>query len=119
MLALVPDLVSKLLCFACSRGHRKVVSITTLIVVSAPLELVAALSIVAVSCHLGGAELVPRRFKLLFRVLVAKDRNVSDFLFRVLVTMSSRFALFKLQNLLLLLSSKPLRSYNDHYVLAL
>ena len=37
----------------------KVVSITTLIVVSAPLGLVAALSIVVISCHLGVAGLVP------------------------------------------------------------
>ena len=54
----------------------KVVSITTLIVVSAPLGLVAALSSIVFSCHLGGAGLVPRRFKLLFRVLVTKDRSV-------------------------------------------
>ena len=86
----------------------KVISIATLIMVAAPLRLVAALSIIVVSCHLGGAGMVPRRFKLLFRVLVTKARNVSDFLFRVLVTMSSRFALFKLQNLLLLLLSKSL-----------
>ena len=102
----MPDLAPKLLCFACLRGHGKVVSITTLIVVFTPLGLVAALSIIVVSCHLGGAGLVPRRFKLLFRVLVTKACNVLDFLFWVLVTMSSRFALFKLQNLLSLLSSK-------------
>ena len=102
-----------------ARTATEIVLITTLIVVSAPLGLVAALLVILVSCHLGGAGLVPRRFKLLFRVLVAKARNVPDFLFRVLVTMSSRFALFKLQNLLLLLSSKSSSSYNDHYVLTL
>ena len=100
MSALVPDLAPKLLCFACSCGHGKVVSVTTLIVVSASLGLVAALLIIVVSCHLGGAGLVPRRFKLLFWVLAAKARNVSDFLFWVPVTVSSHFALFKLQILL-------------------
>ena len=59
----------------------KVGLIATLIVVSAPLWLVAALSIVVISCHLDGARLAPRHFKLLFRVLVTKARNVSDFLF--------------------------------------
>ena len=116
-MALVPNPASKLLCFACSHGHGKVVLITTLIVVSAPLELVVALSIIVVSCYLGGGGLVPRRFKLLFLVLVAKARNVSDFLFWVLVTMSSRFTLFKLQNLLSLLSLNPPSRYIDHYVL--
>ena len=62
--------------------------------VSAPLGLVVALLVVViVSYHLGDAGLVPRRFELLFRVLVTKAGNVLDFLFRVLVTMSSRFTL--------------------------
>ena len=39
-----------------------------LIMVSTPLGLVADLSIVVISCHLGGAGLVPRRFDFLFRV---------------------------------------------------
>ena len=92
MSVLVPDLASKLLCFACARGRGKVVSIATLIVVTAPVGLVAALSNIVLLYHLGGAGLVPRRFKLLFRVLVTKVCNVSDSLFQVLVTKSSRFA---------------------------
>ena len=88
----------------------KVVSVATLIVVTAPLGFVAALSIIVISCHLGGAGLVPRHFKLLFRVLFTKARTVSDFLFWVLVTISSRFRLFELQNLLSLLSSKSLHA---------
>merc|ERR1711966_58263 len=96
--------------------------------------------LIVVSCHLGGAGLVPRRFELVLDrftnqtfqgtlhlwsgcwvvsnscVLVTKARNVSDFHFRVLVTMSSRFALFKLQNLLSLrLLHSPRARYNDHY----
>ena len=92
--------------------------VTTLIVIPVPLELVASLSIIVIPCHLGGAGLVLRRFKLLFQVLVKKVRNILDFLFWVLVTMSSRFVLIKLQNLLSLLLSKSSRSYNDHYDLA-
>ena len=66
----------------------KIISIATLIVVPAPLGLVVALSVVVIiSCHLGGAALVPRCFELLVRVLVTKTRNVCDFLFQVLVTM--------------------------------
>ena len=103
----MPDLASKLFCFACSRSHGKVVSIATLIVVTAPVGLVAALSNIVLLYHLGGAGLVPRRFKLLFRVLVTKARNVLDFLIRVLVTMPSRFALFKVQNLLLCFRQSP------------
>ena len=92
MSALVPDLASKLLYFACPRGHGKIVSIAILIVFSAPVGLVAVLLVIfVVSCHLGSAGLVPRRFELLFQVLVTKAPNVLDFLFRVLVTMSSRF----------------------------
>ena len=60
-----------------ARAATEIVLIATLIVVTEPLGLVAALSIIVISCHLGGAGLVPRRFKLLFRVLVAKARNVS------------------------------------------
>ena len=63
MSPLVLDLALKLLYFACLCGHGKVV------VVPAPLGLVVVLSIIVISCHLGGAGLVPRRFKLLFWVL--------------------------------------------------
>ena len=73
--------------------------IATLIVVSSPLGLVV------ISCHLGGAGLVLATFRLPVSGLVTKARNVSDFLFRILVTMSSRFALFKFQNLLFVLAS--------------
>ena len=49
------------------------ISIATLIVVSAPFGFVAALSaVVIILGHLGFAGLVPRRFKLLFRVLVTR-----------------------------------------------
>ena len=93
MSALVPDLASN--CFVLlARAATEIVSIATLIVVSAPLGLVAALSIIVIiSCHLGDARLVPRHFELLFRVLVTKAHNVSDFLFRVLFAVSSRFIL--------------------------
>ena len=59
----------------------------------------------AISCHLGGAGLVLATFRLPVSGLVTTARNVSDFLFRILVTMSSRFALFKFQNLLFVLAS--------------
>ena len=70
------------------------VSIATLIVVSTPLGLVAALLVlVIISCYLGSTGLVPRRFELLFLVLVTKAHKILDFLFWVLVTMSRRFKL--------------------------
>ena len=54
-------------------GATEFVSITILIMVSAPSGLVAALSIVVIVFgHLGGAGLVSRRFELLCRVLVTK-----------------------------------------------
>ena len=78
---------------------RKKILIATLIVVPVLLGLVAALSIVVISCHLGGAGLVLATFRPPVSGLVIKACKVLDFLFRVLVTMSNRFALFKLQNL--------------------
>ena len=61
------------------RGHGKFVLIAPLIVVSAPLGLVAVLLIIIILCHLGGAGLVPQRFKLRFRVLVTKADSVLVF----------------------------------------
>ena len=78
-MVLAPDLSSKLLCSACSRGRRKVVSIATLSVVTVPLGLVATLSIILISCHLGGAGLVPRRFKLLFCTLQIAELTFAAF----------------------------------------
>ena len=77
-----------------TRAATEIASIATLIVISLPLGLVAALlGIAIISCHLGGAGLVPRRFELLFRVLVTNACNISDFLFPVVVTMLNRFTL--------------------------
>ena len=90
---------------AVTEQREKIILIATLIVVSGLLGLVAALPVVVISCHLGGAGLVLATFRLPVSGLVTKARNVSDFLFWILVTMSSRFALFKFQNLLFFLAS--------------
>ena len=83
-----------LFCLLAQR-RKKFILIATLIVISVLLGLLAALPVVVISGHSGGAGLVLAAFRLPVSGLVTKARNVSDFLFRILVTMSSRFALFK------------------------
>ena len=78
------------------RGHGKVVSIATLIMVSAPLGLVAAL-LITYRCLVSSWRCWTGLATFQTPVLVSSHKGLQRFglSFRVMVTMSSRFALSK------------------------